>query len=80
MNQFVTAYCQALIPCCTNGMLACASGFTESQCEQDLKTTVSGTEACTNDQVNACLADIKNQSCSALTPSMIKLPSSCSSC
>jgi hypothetical protein len=79
-NEFVSTYCQTLIPCCNNGQLTCTSGLTEAQCEQTLATTVSGTEACTSDQVNTCLSDIKNESCSALNPQAAQFPSSCNGC
>ena len=80
-DRFVSTYCQALVACCSSGQLACAGDFTQSKCESAFSKDVgAGTETCTSDQVNACLGDIKNQSCTALNPSTLTVPSSCNGC
>jgi hypothetical protein len=71
-DQFVSTYCQALMNC---QLITDAT-----QCEQQLKMTLNGTEACSQSQVDQCMADIKKESCSALLPTSVVLPTSCNGC
>lgn len=79
-DKLASTYCQALTVCCSNGQLACASDFTEAKCESAFAQSISGAEACSDAQVNACLSDVRNQSCAALNPSTVTFPSSCNGC
>ena len=75
-QDFVSEYCQALVTCSTIS--------DASSCESTLAAACPGSgsakESCSSSQVSACENDIKNESCDALDPSSLALPSSCNGC
>lgn len=73
-NQFFNTYCQALVNC----QLVSDTGSCESTLNPNCPT--SGTDSCSQSQVNQCTKDISNESCDALDPNSLQLPGSCSGC
>jgi hypothetical protein len=73
-DNFVTTYCQSVAACCADAGVSCDA----HTCESQFARTVDGTESCSQDQVNACLDDIRASSCVNLTAGT--WPASCSGC
>lgn len=80
VTQFVNGYCEALQACLVGldagavlTMANCVTAFTPNPLP-------SGTEVCSQDQIDQCLTDIRNAMCSTLSPTALMLPGSCKNC
>lgn len=77
-TQIIDAICQKAETCSD------ISSSQVSQCEQQANcSSQTGTEACSQSQVNQCLSDMQNGSCATFTAAMqdaAALPSSCNGC